>query len=134
MRCISPVTASLAVVVSLAAIGAGGASAAAPPYKACGHLTVGGFGGPNPPGVPTGAKPHIEALRFKGTTSCATARNVMQKVIDTSVGTKPKSPSGWKCHYKSGQGYWCAKGTNEIGEATIYTLNGQVVGPRPKRP
>ncbi len=132
MRSISLAAAAIAAA-ALGVSGTAGASAATT-YKACGHLVVGGFGGANPPGVPAGARPHLEALRFKGTISCADTRAVMQKVLNTSTGTKPKSPSGWKCRFKTGQGYWCQKGANEIGEATIYTLDGKVVGPKPKAP
>jgi len=128
---------SLAAVAAAAAVlaaGAAGSASGASTIKKCGELKVGGFGGAPPPGVPAGAKPHLEALRYKGTVSCATTKSVMQKVENTSVGTKPKSPPGWKCAFKSGVGYYCKKGPNEIGDGVIYTLDGKQVGPQPKAP
>jgi hypothetical protein len=129
----SSLAAAALAAAALTAGAAGGASAAGTITK-CGHLTTGGFGGPLPAGVPKGAEPHVEALRYKGTVSCATTKTVMQKVESTSVGTKPKSPPGWQCKFKSGIGYYCTKGGNEIGSAVIYTLHGKDVGPKPKAP
>ncbi len=132
MRSMSLAVAAIAAA-GLAAGAAGGASAASTITK-CGHLTTGGFGGPSPAGVPAGATPHLEALRYKGTVSCATTKTVMQKVESGSVGTKPISPHGWKCKFKSGIGYYCTRGGSEIGAAVIFTLHGKVVGPKPKTP
>jgi hypothetical protein len=131
-------TGAVAATACVALLASAGGASAATHLKDGGKLTVGGFGGRPPAGVPVGASPSLHAFRVSGHLGCGIVRSVMQKFETNSSSTltanKPPAP-GWTCKLNHhAKAYVCRKGTNAIEDQIVWTLGGHRVGPAPKGP